>query len=80
MSLSNISLERQALNTYKAGFEKVLREKNIKYFVINRYLKLFDKVFKTSNILTTYRSLKITQIKVILDNYAKEHRIDLTED
>ena len=73
----SISYERQLVNTYKEGFKKLLIQQDVHYKVRDAYLKLFDKVITTKTIATTYRNLKITQVKVILDNYASEHGINI---
>jgi hypothetical protein len=80
MGAGNISYERQIYNSYLEGFTKWLVQKDIHFKIRNQYLKLFKKVITTKNITTTYRNLKITQLKVILDDYAKRNGIDFEID
>lgn len=76
----NISYERQLVNTYKEGFKRLLIQGDVHYKVRDEYLKLFDKVITTKTITTTYRNLKITQVKVILDDYAARNGINIKID
>jgi hypothetical protein len=70
--------ERQLLDSYKKGFLQLLKEHEVYFRKIANYEKLFDKVFTVTNI-SSYKNLKITQVKVIVDNYAREKQIDLED-
>lgn len=70
------SFERQTLNTLKDGFEKHLRETGMYFRTVNLYMNAFSKCFTTSNIMS-YHNLKISQLKIIVEKYAKEKQIDL---
>jgi hypothetical protein len=73
---SSRSFEKQTLDSYREGFNLYLKDQSIFFKTIDQYMKIFDKVFTTSNIIT-YHNLKIPQVKTILDHYIKEKKIKL---
>lgn len=69
--------ERQLLNAYKTGFKILLSQTDLHYKTKNNYLKLFDKVITTKSLYNIHHNLKITDVRRTLDNYAKQHNIQL---
>lgn len=74
--MTDKAYERQVLNSFKEGFKKSLRDLDIYFRTIEKYMIVFDRVFNVHNILT-YKNLTFKQIKILVDKYAKEKSIDL---
>ena len=70
------SIETQILNTYREGFFNYLIGTGTFYKIRDQYLELFDKCFNTKNIMS-YPSMKITQIKTVLDHFARDKKIEI---
>lgn len=78
---SNVSFERDYLNSLKKGFEKFLKYHPKVLFhhsIRTQYLVLFDKAI-TAKTIDDYRKLTPSVIKVLIDNYAKSKNIEIVE-